>query len=372
MPRKPRRSDWGTITKVGANKWRLRYWANGADGYRRHSKTVYGTRKDAGDTLAALRLEHSQDVPVPSVGDCWRRWALPTFEQRVRDGDMAPHSLRQYLSTWNAHVAPRWESVPIDQVRPLAVQQWISTLGSSAAKSSVALMRVIIDYAVRYETIASNPMAARYVMPSKSTVARRDDGVWTLEQLGEVWRRIRGEWYEPAFLLVAFGGCRVGEALGVRVGDVGEMDGCAVVRIERQVTQDGRVTDSLKNRWSYRSAVIPGRAGRRLLELASTADDWLTSDGIGGYAPRSRIRSSWESLRGVIDPWHPLKNGRNSWQTYMRWTLGVEPYYIEPLMGHVGDGVTGRHYDKPGAAQFVSVVSAAYAANQFDAGWTWA
>lgn len=372
MPRraKKRRASWASITEVErGRKYRIRYWSQTPDGYRRVSETVRGTLMDAERRRAELMLDHSEDAPKPTVGDCWRRWALPMFEQRVREGDMAQRSLSQYSSTWNAHVAPRWEDVPVDQVRPLAVQQWISTLGISAARSSVALMRVILDYAVRYETIAANPMAARYVMPSKSTMRRRDDGVWTLDQLGAVWRHVRGEWYEPAFLLMAFGGCRVGEALGVRVEDVGEMGGCAVVRIERQVTQDGRVTDALKNRWSYRSAVIPGKAGMRLLELAAASDGWLTSDGIGGHAPRSRVRSSWESLRGVIEPWHPFKNLRNSWQTYMRWTLGVEPHYIEPLMGHVGDGITGRHYDKPGAAQFVAVVSAAYAEHPFDLDW---
>lgn len=35
MAKRKQRADWGTITKVGANKWRLRYWANGSDGYKR-------------------------------------------------------------------------------------------------------------------------------------------------------------------------------------------------------------------------------------------------------------------------------------------------------------------------------------------------
>lgn len=369
MSRKRQRADWGAVTKVGANKWRLRYWANGADGYKRRSKTVYGTRKDAGDALAALRLEHSHDAPCPTVGECWERWALPTFERRVSDGDMSAHSLRQYRSAWNAHVGERWASVPVDQVRPLAMQQWLSTLGASAARSSVRILRAILDYAVRYEFIPANPMHASYVMPSQSTIVRRDDGVWSFEQLRDVWSAIRGEWYEAAFLLIAFGGCRVGEACAVRSDDVSEMDGCAVVRIERQLTQDNVVTERLKNRWSRRSTVIPGRAGRRLLELAESSAGWLTDDGTGKPAPRKRLVDTWGRLSRVIVPWHPIKNGRSSWQTNMRWVLGLPPWILEPLMGHVGEGVTGRHYDKPSVEHFVTAVSRAYAEHPYDALW---
>ena len=367
--RKRQRADWGTITKVGTNKWRLRYWANGSDGYKRRSKTVYGTRKDAGDALAALRVEHSQDAPVPTVGQCWERWYLPSLERRVDEGDASERTLMQYRSAWLTHVEPRWASTPADQVRPLAVQQWISTLGASAARMSVQVLRLVLDFAVRYEMITANPMNAKYVMPSKSTITVRDDGIWSLDQLGEIWRSIHGEWFESAFLLMAFGGCRVGESCAVRVDDVSEMDGCAVVAIERQSMQDGSITTRMKNKWSRRSVVVPGKAGKRLLELAAASDVWLMDDGTGNSAPRWRLANAWESMRGTIDPWHPIKNLRNSWQTNTRWSLGLPPWIIEPLMGHVGEGVTGRHYDKPRVEQFVNAVSRAYEEHPYDLNW---
>ncbi len=368
VERKKQRADWGTVTKVGTNKWRLRYWANGSDGYKRRSKTVYGTRKDAGDALAALRVEHSQDAPVPTVGQCWERWYLPDMKQRVDGGDMSAGSVKTYASSWRAHIEPRWASTPVDQVRPLAVQQWISTMRAGQSRSAVFVLRAVMEYAVRYEFIPANPLNVKYLYPSRSTIERDDSGIWTLDQLGELWGSIHGEWFEPAFILMAFGGCRVGESLGARVEDVSEIDGCAVVRIERQVVRNGTVSERLKNRWSYRSAVIPGKPGRRMLEIAAKADGWLTTDGTGAHAPQWRLARSWTALRDEIE-FHPIRNLRNSWQTYMRWTLEVQPYYIEPLMGHIGEGVTGRHYDRPSATEFAAVVSRAYAAHPFDADW---
>jgi hypothetical protein len=44
----------------------------------------------------------------------------------------------------------------------------------------------------------------------------------------------------------------------------------------------------------------------------------------------------------------------------MRWTLGIPPYYIEVLMGHVGVGTTGHHYDKPSAEQMAKIVAKAW------------
>ncbi len=368
VARKKQRADWGTITKVSANKWRLRYWANGADGYKRRSKTVYGTRKDAGDALAALRVEHSQDAPVPTVGQCWERWYLPDVERRVAEGDASKRTLMQYRSAWNTHIEPRWASTSVDQVRPLAVQQWISSMGAGQSRTAVIVLRMVMEYAVRYEFIPANPMNVKYLYPSTSTIERDDDGIWSLEQLGEVWKHVHGEWWEPAFILMAFGGCRVGESLGARVEDVTEIDGCAVVRIERQVVHNGTVSERLKNKWSYRSVVIPGKVGRRLLEIAAASDGWLTTDGTGSNVPQWRLARAWSDMRGKIEH-HPIRNLRNSWQTYMRWTLEVQPYYIEPLMGHVGEGVTGRHYDRPSATEFAAVVSKAYAAHPFDASW---
>lgn len=372
MPRraKKRRASWASITEVERNRrYRIRYWAQTADGYRRVSETVRGTLMDAERRRAELMLDHSEDAPKPTVGECWRKWYYPEMEQRVADGSMSVRTSDSYRSAWRRHVEPRWGDVPVDQVRPLAVQQWISTLGASAARMAVQVMRLVMEYAVRFEHIDANPMAVKYVMPSTSTIERRDDGVWRLDELGALWRHVRGEWYEPAFLLMAFGGCRVGESLGVRVEDVSESHGCAVVEVRRQVMQDGSVTERLKNRWSRRAVIVPGKAGRRLLDLAASADEWLTSDGIGGAGSRWVLARSWDELRGVIEPWHPIKNLRNSWQTNMRWSLGLPPWILEPLMGHVGEGVTGRHYDKPNSEQFVEVVARAYSECPFDLDW---
>ena len=368
-----RRSAWGSLTQVDSTTWRLRYWATERDGqYKRRSCTVRGTRRDAERKRAELMLEHSEDAPCPTVGEVWEQWHLPALERRVEDGALSAQTLQQYLSGWRRHVAPRWEDVQCDAVRPLDVQQWLSTLSSNQARGSLDVMRPLMDYAVRYGFLASNPMRERYVMPSRSSARTMDRAVWTLAELGEVWRSVRGQWFEAAFLLAAFGGLRVGESLGVRSEDVAECEGCALVDVRRQVTNRAAgVTERLKNRQSRRTIAVPGRAGVALLRIAGSCDGYLSGDGIGGNSSQDRLSRSWAD---AVPPelFHPFRNLRNSWETNARWSLGLDSWSIEVMLGHSAPGVTGRYYDRPQPEMIAAAVADAYMSHPFDVKWDWA
>ena len=370
MPRRKKRAAWASIAQVEPSVYRIRYWAAGPDGYRRRSKTVRGTRKDAERARSELMLAHSEDAPCPTVGDVWERWALPDFERRVADGDMSANSLRQYRYGWNAHVAPRWGAVQCSAVRALDVQQWLYGLTLGAARQALPLLRMSLDYATKYEFVGHNVAREKYQMPAKATMDAHDKGVWTYAELGELWRRVRGMWLEPAFLLCAFGGLRVGEALGVRSEDVTECHGCALVSVRRQVGENG-VTETLKTPQSRREVPIPGRAGTRLLAIAAAKDGWLTDDRMGGTTNRYRLHKAWSRLDVPEGMRHPFRNLRNSWQTWMRWTMRMEPWAIETLMGHKFAGVTGQHYDRPTREVLARMVADAYRERPYDAGWNW-
>ena len=331
-----------------------------------------GTRKDAERVRSELMLAHGDDAPCPTVGVVWRDHALPDLERRVADGDLAPDTLVQYRRWWARHVEPTWGATPCDAIRPLAVQQWLYSLTRSQAANAMLVLAKAMDYAVRYGWAPTNPMREHYVMPGRSTVAERDHGTWTLAELEGVWRRLWGTWMEPAFLLSAFGSARVGESLGVLAGEVERREAggvpVALVPIRRQVDHHGSgVSERTKTAESARWLVIVGRAASRLCDLAeATPADWpLTNDGMGGIVQQERYTANWRRM-GME---HPYRNLRNSWQTWMRWELGVEPHHIEVLMGHKVRGTTGQHYDRPQAEQLASVVADAYRARPYDAGW---
>lgn len=341
-----------------------------------------GTRMDAERVRSELMLEHSEDAPCPTVGDAWRRWVLPDLERRLEGADISVRTHSAYLRAWGADVEPTWADVPCDAVRPLAVQQWLLGLGLSQAKRALQLLTLVLDYAVRYELIDHNVAREKYIMPSKTTVTPRDKGVWTLDELGDVWRAVRAEapWMEPAFLLAAFGGCRVSESVGPMAGEVERMDvdgvPLALVPIVRQVTKETGVSDRLKTESSRRTVIVPGRAALALEAAAAALPaEWpLTHDGAGAFVSRDRLNRTWrlDVLPSLPEGQrHIFQNLRNSWQTNCRWTLGMAPWLIESLMGHVGAGVTGRHYDRPQVLMFAETVARAYAAHPYDAAWAW-
>lgn len=371
-----RRSAWGSMAEVSAGVWRIRYWGKDpATGtYRRRSATVRGSRVDAERRRAELMVEHSGDAPCPTVGQVWERWYLPALERRLEEGDLAPNSMKRFRSAWGRHAAPRWADVPCDAIRPLEVQQWLDGMGRSAAESAMTVLRPLLDYAVRFEAVDHNPMRERYIMPSARTVSRQDDGIWSLDQLREVWGAVRGQWFEAAFLLAGFGGLRVGESLGVTAADVTAIEAggttLALVSVERQVPNKGTVpAERLKTEQGLRTVPVAGRAGARLLGLAASCDGPLSGDGMGGFGTQQRLQRSWARADLPDGLRHPFRNLRNSWQTWMRWELRVEPHFIEPMMGHKLPGTTGSYYDRPGAQTFAEVMAEAYLARPYDAGW---
>lgn len=374
MPRRQMRSAWGSITEVRRGVWRIRYWAEGPDGYRRRSETVRGSRKDAVERRSALMLEHGDDAPCPTVGQCWERWYRPDLVRMVEEGERAEQTLGQYDSRWRCHVGPRWADVPADEVRPLAVQQWIGSMPHSVAPQAAQVLRVTLSYAVRYEAIASNPLDADYVMPPKSTSKERSRETWDVPGLLALWADVRDEWYEAPLLLMSFGGARVAESLGVRAEEVeltrvavgGVEVSVAVVPLRQQVRGAGVVDERLKNRWSVRPAIMPGAAGERIAEIArSVGEGWLCDGGGGEPADKYALRNAWDVVRvrgthgGTL-----MKNLRASWETALRWSLKLPPWITERLLGHVplsGGAVTAYHYDAPGVADLVSAVAEAYA-----------
>lgn len=349
------RDEWGSITEVERGKrYRIRYWGADDDGiYRRMSCTVRGTKRDAEKKRAELMLRHSDERQTVTIDYIWSQWYLPFMMRKLEDKEMSEKTVSQRRSKYRSIIKDRWGDVPCDGVKPLLVQQWLDTETFNSATAAMGILRPMLDYAVRYGQIDSNPFREKYVMPSKSSVSRKDDGIWTLDELGVVWDAVRGEWYEGAFLCAAYGGMRVGESMGVMVSDINmhQEDGLAVatVHVQRQVLNSGGVSDRLKNPQSNRTAVIVGEPAARLSEIAEAASTWVCGDGFGNHTKQARLSKAWRSLADRLPDglWHPYRNLRNGYQTFMRWEVGLAPYYIEELLGHKGSSVTDLYYDRP-------------------------
>ena len=361
-----RRRSFGSVTylgkdREGAGRWRLRYPKGGS----RKTEVVHGTKRDAEHRLAQLHVEAGAERQSRiTVGQAYERWWRPE-----KAASVAELTLKAYDSAWKSAIAPRWADVPVAAVRPIDVQGWLSGLAPMMALRAKGVLKGVLDKCVLYEVVPSNPAAGRFAMPSSSDKAI-DKGVYGLDGLRRAWEAVKGTHIEAAVLLMGFAGTRVGESLAVRPSEPYVSGDVCAVPVVRQMGNQGRVVDALKNEQSRRVAVLPGPMGRRMAELCGAGGDWLCDSGVGRPATQAEARAVWDrALAEAGVEWHPLRNLRNSWETVARWELGLDPLVIEKLLGHVGKGVTARHYDRPIEEMCINAVSRAYAANPFADDW---
>ncbi len=373
MPRRMR-SSFGCVQRVDRERYRLRWWEEAGGEYKRRSETVRGTRREAERRMAEIRASldetaHGRRREVPTVREAYERWWLPDAEQALADGRLARSSMKCRLSKWRKYVGPRWGDVRVNAIDPLELQEWLLTMTRKPASDALALLRQVLDRCLTYDVVDANVARRPYRMPTAQV--DRSDGAYTLAELARIAEAARGSFAEAPMLLCMFGSARTGEALGVGVSDVeaAESHGVsmAVAHVSRQVTSDARVSARLKNRSSVRALVVPEPWGPRLLELAAEAggrgEAWLAGDGTGRPLSQNAYRREWARVCRLagVGPRQP-RAARRSWETYMRWDMGVEQWRVEQMMGHALPGVTGVHYDTPTAAAFVEVVGAAFAA----------
>lgn len=372
-----KRASFGSITRQDKSTWRLRWWADTPTGRRRVSETVHGTRRDAEHRLAEIHVEvGAERGGTVTVGQAWTRWFEPDCLQRLEEGSLAPNTWNNAKSQWRRNIAPRWANVPCTQVRPLEVQEWLLGMTWANARLSKIVFGQVMSMAAMFEACDSNPLALKYRLPKKEAVGSTD--VLDLNELRDVYATVKGTPIEAAFILAAFGSCRVGESLGVRCSEVALVESCGVAvataKVDRQVDRDGKVVSRLKNEQSRRSVVVPGKLGVRLAYLAARNADagleWMSDDGTCEPLSQQRLHWRWVDLsKSTAAEGVPFKNLRNSWATFTHWLLGIDPLMVDKMMGHSTGTVLAKHYDRPDVELFVEAVAKAYKEHPFAEDW---
>lgn len=368
MARKKRKRDsWGSVTyddekQVG----RIRYTVKTPDGVVRRSKTVHGTKSAVMEERRRLRERYRDGTYCPNLGDLYYQDYLPHRKTMLANDELSRQTYSNATYIANAYVLPRWKDRRVDEIRPLEIQQWLSGIKGTVAYRAGNLLKQIMGYAVRYGYVRTNPMNVNYDYPSKATIKRQNSETYTAEELCLLWKALVGHQVEGAVLLCGFGSCRVGEALAVRGTDVTALDGypttVATVKIDDEVDGFGRIVSRLKTEESERTVILVGDPAARLVILAREAGEKTIVRGKrGGHMAQSLFRAAYADAVSStgLRPCLP-RSLRRSWQTTMRWRLGLDEVYVEPLMGHKMTTVTAKHYDKPDVPLFASVVADRY------------
>lgn len=361
------RSSWGSNRPARRKGYRvLRYWADTGDGrgYMRRTMTVEGGKRRGDEVLRDLWSRYGDDRPSATMRAAYERWWHPDALARLEDGDLARNTLTLYEGTWRRHVLPRWGDVCVDDVRPSDVREWFLSMSRWTSTVAKSLASMVAAEAVKMDGASKSAFDMKYRIPRKAE--SRDRSVWTLSELSAAADAARGTVLEVPVILCSFGSCRVGESLAVMAGEVEltEEHGMAVARVpvSRQLLKTG-VSERLKSPQSVRTVCIPGPWSLRLRDIAaanlSEGLPWLNDDGLGDPVSRVAIKSAWSRFEVAGQPRITMQNLRASWETMMRWELGVPADMADSMMGHA-QGVRARHYDRPAPDVYAETVAQAH------------
>jgi integrase len=343
------RYQHGCLTKKertrGEDVWEFRYYETTAEG-QRHRRSVivgdvgrYPTRADALREVEPLRLrlnvESRLGGPV-TIQALVARYIEQELPER--------HSTRRsYLAVLKKWIGPRWGEYVLDEVKTVAVEQWLRTL-QLAPKSKThirSLMHLLYQHARRWEMTERNPIE----LVRQSSRRLRIPRVLTAEEI----RALLTELTEPYHIMVLVAVCtglRVSEIIGLQWGDF-DWEGQTVL-VQRAVVQT-RVGDT-KTEASTRPLPLDPVLASHLKKLHEhsfykTSQDWVFAN------PAGRPRWQETILTRQLKPaavragigkigWHTF---RHTYSTMLR-SAGTDIKVQQELLRHANIQTTMNIY----------------------------
>jgi integrase len=296
----------------------------------------YPTEAEAWRATEGLRLtintaQRTEEFTFNAVIDRYLREKLPKRHS----------SASKYRSWLRHHIQPKWGSVPIRNVKPLLVEEWLSGLDlAPKSKGHIrSIMHILFNWAMKWELIdldRMNPM--KLVRVEGSSKRLRQPRTLTVKEFRLLLKRLE----EPIRTM-----CIVAACLGLRASELAGLQWGDFDWASRQVhIQRGFVVghvDEVKTANSNRNLPVHCALANLLLEYkAETAPeaadtDWLFPSPYGTGRPRW----PWTIQSRILLPtgiriglgrigWHTF---RHSYSTLLR-SLRVDLKVQQELLRH--------------------------------------
>jgi len=268
----------------------------------------------------------------------------PAWLDRQR-GHLKPSAYAVMEIAWRVRVAPRWGGVALGDIRPTAVQQWVSTLGrgtpgakplgASAMKRTHHVLSAILADAVSDNLIARNPASGVKLPP----IPRKRPVYLTHRQVAGL-AAAAGD--HEALLLLAYTGLRWGEAIGLRVADL-DMLRRRVMVSENAVQVGAQIHVGTPKAHKRRTVPLPEFLlpylarqceGRGREDLLFPGDD-------GGYLKRPHPTCGW-FIKAVAETGVPHTTPHDLRHTAasLAVSAGANVKAVQKMLGHASAAMT--------------------------------
>jgi integrase len=244
------------------------------------------------------------------------------------------HSTQQsHSSTLNRWIRPRWGDHLLEQVKPVAVEEWLRSL-ALAPKTKVnlrSLFHLIYEHARRWELTDRNPIDLVRQRGGRRCIPR----VLTPGEIRLLLQQLT-EPYHTMVLVAACLGLRASEIMGLQWGDFNWEDSTVLIR--RGVV-NGRAGDT-KTEASRKALPVDPRLAAPLAELRKSSmhkglQDWAFANRAGQPRGQQNILQRHlrpAALRAGIGKvgWHTF---RHSYSTMLR-AAGADIKVQQELLRH--------------------------------------
>lgn len=330
----------GWITKTPNGRWKGRLGISGR-GTRNKS---FDRKIDAEKWLRneQAKLDRSEWTDPRLARTAFAEWALEWFGTRRH---LKPKTLAGYESLLRVHLLPRFGQLPLSGLDPYMIETWVVELtdgGLSASRTRQAhqLLSMILKAAVRSRRLAMN--AAEGTPLPRAT--RRPPRFLTASQVDELAASVPSR-YETLIYVLAYGGLRWAEAVGLRVGRVN------LLRRRLEIAETlsevkGQLHPVPPKSWESRTIAIPpfvaDSLGAHIGRFADSDPESLMFTTNGGTPLRSSNFRRWVWLPAIeeVDEAglrvHDLRHTCAS----LLIAAGAHPGHVREHLGHSSIGVT--------------------------------
>jgi integrase len=257
-----------------------------------------------------------------------------------------PKSKVNYLLLLNRHNQPRWGDARLSQVKPHAVEVWLSEMPYTpeTRRHIRNMLYRLFEFAMRKGVMAiqRNPIELVRVKGSART---KELVVLTPDQLTEILSRLSDP-YRLMVQLAAFLGLRICEVLGLQFGDIDHPK--QLLHIRRSAV-DGNVADT---KTAASADALPLSAEMLSLldewreEVTATEEGWLFPSPVtegpqhAGILLRRHIKPVAKAMGLPSLGWHSFRHSYRSWLDAVGTPVGVQ----QKMMRHADVATTMNLY----------------------------
>jgi integrase len=234
---------------------------------KRRWAIVHGSLDEAEAKRAELLLRRRRGERIEPTRQTFAEYAREWLDRQ----DVRPRTRESYSWALEQHLIPRLGHRRLDQISCEDVAALIAEMRRKGLKgwtitSALRPLSIILAQAARKGRIAVNPMTQLERGERPKHDDERPKRILSLDEMRALIEHADTDDYRALLELLLTGGLRVGEALGLVVGDLEPKH--SVIRVECQLGRDG-IRTPLKTEESHRALDIPPQLMRRLLDLAA-------------------------------------------------------------------------------------------------------